>query len=333
MSKDQKIRIGMTVCAVVVVVAVILAESGIFSSTGLASYANAEKYTAGPATISENVRNLDIGWVNGSVTVAYHQDSTVLLEETANRELNEDTEMRWWLDGDTLRVQYAKPGLRLDWNLEKHLTLTLPEGTELGEVQIGATSADLVIPEMKAENIILETTSGDVKATAEAETVIIAGTSGDMEANLTVKKLEAGTTSGSLNFTLTGTEQAALTSTSGSVRVTGDRVDKLDAGSTSGRIEVTFDEMGDAKVGNTSGGVTVRTGKVNSLDIGCTSGEITAALPAEPGFTLQVETTSGDFNTDMSLTKNGDIYTCGDGSARINIGATSGNVRVEAWQK
>ena len=57
MSKDQKIRIGMTVCAVVVVVAVILAVSGIFSSTGLASYANAEKYTAGPATISENVRN------------------------------------------------------------------------------------------------------------------------------------------------------------------------------------------------------------------------------------------------------------------------------------
>ena len=42
-------------------------------------YEDSDKYIAGDATISEPVRNLDLVWISGSVKIAYHPESTILL--------------------------------------------------------------------------------------------------------------------------------------------------------------------------------------------------------------------------------------------------------------
>lgn len=312
MSRDQKIKIAMVICAVIVLCAVIITSTGWFSSSGIGGYANAEKYTAGATELKEGIKNLNVNWTSGKVIIAYHAENTVALQETAKRSLSEDEQMHWWLDGDTLRVQYAKAGIR--WNMpEKTLTITLPEGMELDKAGIQTTSGDMEIPSLKAEKLELGSTSGSIDAAAEAEKIAAASTSGDVKIRLT-----------------SDADSISLGSTSGSLSLEAGTLKSISAGSTSGGISITVKECKDVSAGSTSGNIQVSLGSFEKLAAGATSGSITAKLPGEPGFTVKVDQTSGSFSSDLALTKNGNTYTCGDGSAKAEIGTTSGSIRIEA---
>lgn len=316
MNRNQLIRLGMIVCAVAVLAAVGLAVSGVFGGGTGFSYANAEKYTAGETEIRENVRNLDIHWLDGEVNIAYHSGNTVLLRETADFALSGDQQLRWWMDGDTLRVQYAKPGIKMQLlGPKKKLTLTLPEGIELSEVRAEATSGDLHIPKLKAEKLLLATTSGDIRAEAETGELDAASTSGDQE-------LKAA---GSLKVLNIG-------ATSGDIRLEAEKAETVKAGTTSGNMQLTIRELGTAELGGTSGNVTVRTGSMKSLRVSTTSGNVTAALPENPGFTARVSTVSGDLQNAVAMTGDGKEYKCGDGSAKAEIATVSGDIHIEAWK-
>ena len=311
MSRDQIIKIAMVVCVVVLLCAVIVTSTGLFGANGIGGYANAEKYTAGGTEITGGVKNLDVNWTSGRVIVAYHAEDTVKLEEKAERSLSDDEKMQWWLDGETLRIQFTKPGIRLNMP-SKTLTITLPEGIRFENASIQLTSGDMEIPSLKADKLNLGSTSGDIAATAEAP------------------EAKFGSTSGSLKIRMTGkSDRIRVGSTSGSVELEAETAGTISAGSTSGGIRITAAEADDVKAGSTSGSIYVRLGKMNSLNLSATSGSITAALPETPGFTAKVGTTSGDFTYDLALTRNGDDYVCGDGSGKVEIGTTSGNVRFE----
>ena len=315
MSRDQIIKIAMVVCGVIVACAVIISVTGIFGGgSSVFGYANAEKYTAGDTEISGEIRNLDVNWTSGKVNVEYHAGSSVIVKETSSKTLSEDQQMHWWLDGDTLRIQFCKSGFRFSWgNVSKELTVLLPEGTVLKNAEISLTSGDLNVKDLKAEDLSLGTTSGDVNATAEAEKADIGSTSGDLNLKLTgdVKRLKAG-------------------STSGSIRLEAGKVKEIEAGSTSGGIDVRAEEVKTVKIGCTSGSVYVKVKKLEKLHVSTTSGSVTAALSEEPGFTADIGTVSGNISTGMAVTKNGSKYVCGDGSAEIELGTVSGSVRLEA---
>ena len=93
MTRDQKIRIAMVICAVVLVCAVIISATGLLKGSGLEGYSHAEKYTAGETEIEGKVRNLDVRWTSGQVNLAFHEGGTVKLEETAERTLKEDEKL------------------------------------------------------------------------------------------------------------------------------------------------------------------------------------------------------------------------------------------------
>ena len=315
MNRDQVIKIAMVVCVVILLCAVIITSTGMFGGMGIGGYANAENYTAGDTEISGEVKNLDISWTSGRVKIAYHAENTVTLQETAKRGLSDDEKLQWWLDGDTLRVHFAKPGLR--WNMpEKELTVTLPEGMTLDRADLQTTSADIEIPEIRTEILMLGSTSGDIRVAAEAKHVEAASTSGDQDIRVT----------GELN-------ELRLNSTSGDIGAEADTVKIVDIGSTSGSIGIAAADGETVKAGSTSGNITVSLKAMKSLEADATSGNVTAALPAEPGFTAEVSTTSGDFTYDLALTRSGDRYVCGDGSGTVSIGTTSGDVRISAAEK
>ena len=311
MSRDQIIKIAMVVCVVVLLCAVIITSTGLFGDSGIGGYANAEMYTAGDTEITDEIKNLDIHWTSGKVTVAYKPGGKVSLQENADRSLKEDEKLRWWMDGNTLRIQYAKPGLR--WNMpEKELTVTLPEGIALERAEIHTTSADIVIQEMKADMLVLDSTSGDIRAEAEA------------------KNAEINATSGKQDIRLDGeAEIIRINSTSGNIAVEAEKAAILEAASTSGWIRIIAADSRETKANSTSGNIEVKLGKMEKLVIDATSGCVTAALPDDPGFTARVHTTSGDFSYDIALIRDGDSYLCGDGSGSVTIGTTSGNVRME----
>ena len=316
MSREQILKIAMVVCVVVLLCAVIITSTGLFGSSGIGGYANADKYTAGDTELSREItgeiKNLEISWTSGKVTVAYHAENTITLRESAGRALSEDEKLQWWLDGDTLRIQFTKPGIR--WNMPgKELTVTLPEGIAFRDVNIQTTSGDVAIPALKAEKMDIGSTSGDLKVEAETARAVLGSTSGDMTIRL----------SGN-------TDSVTLGSTSGRIGLEAEKAGSIKAGSTSGGISIAASEADMVKAGSTSGSIYAELRKINTLELSTTSGNVTVKLPAEPGFTAKVGTTSGSFTYDIALAKNGDRYVCGDGSAKVEIGTTSGDVRMEA---
>ena len=315
MSRDQIIKIAMVVCVVVLLCAVIVTSTGLFGGSGISGYANAEKYTSGDTEFTDEIRNLDINWTAGKVIVAYHAGSTATLRETAKRQLSDDEKLQWWIDGDTLRVQFTKPGIR--WNMpEKELTITLPEGIELKQAAIHTTSGDIEIPAMRAELLVLDSTSGDIRAAAEAKNAEINATSGDQSIRL----------SGEADI-------VRINSTSGNISAEVGKAAIFEVASTSGGITMKASECGEAKANSTSGNIQADLKKLDKLNIGATSGNVTVKLPEEPGFTARVDTTSGAFTCDIALTQDGSKYVCGDGSAQVNIDTTSGSVRLEPVEK
>ena len=282
-------------------------------SLGL-SYENADKYTAGNAVIEDAVKNLDVHWTSGDVTIAYHDEDTVEVAETSKKPLAEGDQLRWWMDGDTLRVQFRKPGLRLGWSLDKQLTITLPEGARLDTAAIGLTSGDMRIPAIEADAIRLDTTSGDIEVAqvGRASEVALESTSGSIAATLDdAANVTAETTSGDVALTQTG------------------KADSLRADSTSGSVAVSADEARAVDVHSVSGSVRVALGAFEELNASSTSGDVTATLPVEPGLTGEASSTSGSVDSAIALEKEGNTYRCGDGSACFSIHTTSGDIRLQ----
>ena len=107
-----------------------------------------------------------------------------------------------------------------------------------------------------------------------------------------------------------------------------DEAEKVAAHSTSGGIGITADQVGDLSAGSTSGNIHLALKRFDNAAVSATSGDVTAALPAEPGFTLKHNATSGKMTTDIPLAGSKGSYTCGDGSAKITIGTTSGDLTI-----
>lgn len=276
-------------------------------------YANAEQYSAGAAEVSGKVKNLDIHWTDGAVNIAYHAQDTVVISETAPKALSEDAALRWWLDGDTLRVQYAKAGFFTLRGLNKTLTVTLPESIALGSVAIDLTSGDVSVPDLRADRVKIDLTSGDLalRQSGKAERVEISSTSGNIAADVAeVGRLGVSATSGRIRATLERADDVSLSTTSGGIALTGGSARKARIDSTSGRISVALTAFED-------------------LQIEATSGDIEASLPSEPGYRASVDTTSGRFDSEVALTRDGSAYACGDGSGRLKIDTTSGNVLLK----
>ena len=275
-------------------------------------YEHAEKYTAGDTSLSSPVENLDIHWTSGSLTVEYYDGSEILVRETSPRSLSEDDKLRWWLDGTTLRIQFRKGGFR--WfsfsSPEKALTVSLPKGLRLVSADIQATSADVRLPDLAADRLNLQSTSGDITAAADAN------------------QLSAVSTSGSLQITLGSVDTVSLSSTSGGLGLTAQDASSVSLSSTSGAVAASLDSAKKLSASSTSGGIVVALRAFEDLSVSATSGDVSASLPSAPGFTGAVSTTSGDFTSEIPLEKDGSTYTCGDGSARISIRTTSGDVRL-----
>lgn len=333
MNRDKIIRIAMVVCAVVVACAVIISVTDMFGNGGsLFSYANAEKYTAGDTELSGDIKKLEINWTSGKVNIAYHAENTVIVKETADKAMDDNQKLRWWLDGDTLRIRYAKAGFRISFNLDKQLTVSLPRDLVLKSADIGSTSADIYAPALKADEIRLNSTSGNIEAGTDTKKLAASSTSGDVRVlqGGSLDSADLSSTSGSLSLGVEGSvKNVSANSTSGGVALTvSGSAGNVKLHSTSGNIYPTLSSLDKAEISATSGSVTGTVNAFKDLKVNTSSGSVNLKLGTEPGFTCRVSSSSGDFTTALSMTKNGDTYTCGDGSAKCDIGTSSGDIWI-----
>ncbi len=324
MKSNKLLKILAALCAVT-----------LLAAAWMMPMAQAEQVHVGDGETAAAIRELKINWTSGKVHIAYHSGSTVLIRETVTGRISDDMRMRWFVEGDTLTVQYDQAGFHLFSLLphEKELTVTLPESLVLHKADISATSADLDIPALCADSVKLKSTSGDIRAKVTARDIQGEMTSGDMELQVmsAAEEIKLHSTSGDIILeSAWDAGKTEIESTSGKIQAAVKQTEEFKASSTSGDMHVILGETGKAKFKSTSGNITVEIADMEKLEIHATSGNVTAYLPADPGFTARVETTSGNFDHTLPLNQSGKTYRCGDGSGKVEIHTTSGDVKISA---
>lgn len=169
------------------------------------SYDDFDKYTKGGATLEATIKNIEIDWVSGDVKILKHSENTIAFSETSNKEVNDDTSMYYYLEGDTLHIKFAKSGKFHFSNLQKSLTVELPESLLLDEADIDVVSANLTMDNTNVKELDLDTVSGDIVVkSSTVEDFDINSVSGSVNLITLIcpQKGKFNSVSGSINFEL-----------------------------------------------------------------------------------------------------------------------------------
>ena len=196
-----------------------------FGVTGI-TYKNADNYTVGGGTVTEEFNGVDIEWTNGSVNIeTYDGESTVISETQVSDEINK---LRWLVEDGVLKIHPIAAGMRYGFTKipTKKLTVKIPTAVadKLKFVSTDSTSAEISIngitvsdkieietvsggarlENVKAPKLDIDTVSGDIRADGEITELESESVSGDITVSTTVplKKLEGDSTSGDITLFL-----------------------------------------------------------------------------------------------------------------------------------
>ena len=328
--------------------------SGIPNQVTTVTYERPESYTAGGGETTQPVERVTIDWYSGSVTVARHDGDAVAFSETANRTLEEGLTLRWRVEDGTLSLVYCQAGQVQLGDLEKDLTVLLPEDLTLEELAVDTGAAPVQVSDIAAGAMTLGTGSGaiDLQACQVTEGARLDTGSGNITADLTgpLETLSADTGSGAVSLTAGRVSQCTVDTGSGAVSVTAETIETMEAGTGAGGVTLQAGQLGafTAEVG--SGDVTLTAGAVDqaavsagsggftlmadqapgALSVDLTSGPIRLTLPEEASFTATLDTVSGQWQCQLPATQQGDRYVCGTGEGTYRFSTTSGDVTIQA---
>lgn len=309
--------------------------SGIQNQVTTVTYDRPESYTAGGGETTQPVERVVIDWYNGSVTVARHDGDAVAFSETANRTLEEGLTLLWRVEDGTLSLVYCQAGQVQLGDLEKDLTILLPEDLTLEELEVDTGAAPVQVSDIAAGAMTLGTGSGaiDLQACQVTEGAWLDTGSGNITADLTgpLETLLADTGSGAVSLTAGRVSQCTVDTGSGAVSVTAETIETMEAGTGSGDVTLTAGAVDQAAVSAGSGGFTLTADQApGALSVDLTSGPIRLTLPEEASFTATLDTVSGQWHCQLPATQQGDRYVCGTGEGTYRFSTTSGDVTIQA---
>ena len=253
----------------------------------------------------EGIRAVNVQMVTGAVWVSAGDGGGIFLRTDGDERL-----LHWEQNGNTLNISSRGGG--------DTLYMAVPDDV-LDSLTINASPADVMIDTVNINTLDITTVTGDVRAGwVNAAEITVKTTSGDVYLD--------GLTTDSLNVSTASGDVEGLSS---SARV-------LEAKSISGELEMDLLGAGHIALETTSGSIDMSLAAgdwtAGSMDLCSRSGDIDLALPAELGFTLTFDTTSGDAELEMAcLRPSQNVYVWGDGACRIGVNTISGGLEVESW--
>ena len=296
-----KICICGTVALVLTSVLIsLLALPGMHSLTGwdwsihwLDDHGSDEGYTVGEASVSDEVRELDVSWLAGSVTLELTEGDAVTLREEPEPK-SSNSRMRWKLRDGVLTVYSQKSGLSLTPPV-KHLTIGIPAGQaeKLQKLSLGLGAASASVPALTLRELELDSVSGSVTLSGGS-----------------YEKLDFDSTSGDLTMMGAAVGELSADTTSGSLTLDGDFT-QVEFDSTSGSMELTASAL--------------------PQDISCdtVSGSCTLTLPENSGFSASLDSVSGSLTVDgFTGSLHGDEFVYGQGGPAYEFDSVSGDVRI-----
>lgn len=286
----MKIRHIIMGTAAVALLSAVLSSCG---ALGGKLYKDSDKYISGNFTYdSANIKKVEVSWVYGNVNVSCGEGELNVYE--TGEDIDEDEKLHYYIDGDTLKVQFCKPGYSMDTSglmkaKTKDLFVEVPADAELS---FNTTSANVTADEITAKSLKLKTVSGGVDINSLR-------TEGDAELN---------TTSGKITVSECGVKNLKVKTVSGGVSIDGISAADIDYNSTSGSGAFGFVSVKEMESVTVSGNVTI---KLNGS-----------------GASVVMKGVSGKLYTELEHTENAKAYIFGDGKADLRLVTTSGNAYI-----
>lgn len=244
------------------------------------------------------IKNIDISWVAGSVTVAPYDGDTISFTESSTGGIEEKYALRYACTAETLTIHYCASSLRNTppwWDLSKKLEVLVPRALadDMVSLSVDTVSASVVVSGLSGERANLESVSGSIEV---IET--------------TLQALSLDTTSASLETTDCAIESMQADSVSGAMKLGG--------------------AFGDVRTDSVSGSARVISAVCPArVRMSSVSGGSTLLIPENRGFTARYDSVSGGFSCEFpaSVSEHSAVYA--DGSASFRFESVSGGIRIE----
>ncbi len=193
------------------------------------TYSNADEYNIGNMEYTEEIQDIDIEWIAGSVTLKIYDGSLIKVEDSYSGE-NRDSMVRTRIEDGTLYVKYAASGVKIADDIpSKSLVICLPlkfSAVQLDEIEINTVSADVFI---RTSEHVISCRSLEVKSTSgklcsdgiRAQDASFECVSGDITTVGIFDELEVSSVSGHVQLSLVNdTSFVTVRSVSGDVELT-----------------------------------------------------------------------------------------------------------------
>ncbi|HEX6616800.1 MAG TPA: DUF4097 family beta strand repeat-containing protein [Gemmatimonadales bacterium] len=229
--------------------------------------------------------------------------------------------------GEGRRVTIAS-----DDGLDAHadLTIRVPRGRRVG---VALAAGAVNIANVDGE-LLVDAASAPVTASGAKGSLDIDVGSGAVQVSDGEGELDVDTGSGSVDLSRFRGRSLSIDTGSGDVTGTGLECEDLSIETGSGDIRLTTVASPSLSLETGSGGVTAELRRdVASLSVETGSGDIAIRAPAALGATVEIETSSGDIETDFPLqvTRRGRSHlagTIGDGKGTIEMETGSGEISL-----
>ncbi len=280
------------------IIGIFLIFSMLFAFVGCARvsiyYNDSEYYTAGNVTVESSVISIDIEWLSGQVDIVVGTGEFITVSEEYPEELPEDEKLHYFLDGGVLRIKYAKSGVVDIKEKAKKLTVCVPEGLALSNIDVDSVSAAVNVGNVDTNNLEIASVSGNITVSSL----------------LSLDDLEIESVSGNVVLTLLEADKLAVETVSGGVSVNASYVKETSIDSTSGAVSFMTERPAD------------------DCDVDTVSGGVELYIPSDADFSFDFDTLSGNFESEFEFEKRGDKYYSGNGINRYAVDTTSANVKI-----
>ena len=153
----------------------------IFTLTGcggvdLYMYIHASKYSAVQNGGYENVKEIQIDWLSGSLTVRSGDVDNVVLAESGEMAVKKPAYYRQLEDG-TIDIRYYKSGETRDLTVAKNLIITVPREGALKGLYINALNAEVTIDGIVCDDlkVNVSTNNADIKNSDFSTAKVVSG--------------------------------------------------------------------------------------------------------------------------------------------------------------
>ena len=144
--------------------------------------------------------SLEVDWYNGAVVVEQSEESSQVefFEISEGEKVTPATTMHYFLDGDTLRIKYAKSGRLSVGRLKKFLYVRIPVGFALSSIDLNSVSADVLAEDITVGRAECSSVSGSISLRCNASEVNADNVSGAVRIDTSAAAVNVDTVSGAI---------------------------------------------------------------------------------------------------------------------------------------